>query len=115
MISSFARQVAEIESGKRDNVLRTGDLTARRDFSHVDDVNDAYVRLAENGKAGEAYNPIPDVCAPSTSLKSSARTKNSPAILAGNPNVTSTLCSTKCWSIGEIQHGLTNDIAMNSL
>lgn len=59
VISSFARQVAEIESGKRDNVLRTGNLTARRDFSHVDDVIDAYVRLAENGKAGEAYN----VCA----------------------------------------------------
>ena len=59
VISSFARQVAEIESGQRDNVLRTGDLTARRDFSHVDDVIDAYVRLAENGKAGEAYNVIP--------------------------------------------------------
>jgi GDP-4-dehydro-6-deoxy-D-mannose reductase len=59
VISSFARQVVEIENGQRDNVLRTGDLTARRDFSHVDDVIDAYVRLAENGKAGEAYN----VCA----------------------------------------------------
>ncbi len=59
VISSFARQVVEIESGTRDNVLRTGDLTARRDFSHVDDVIDAYIRLADQGKAGEAYN----VCA----------------------------------------------------
>ncbi len=59
VISSFARQVVEIESGQRDNVLRTGDLTARRDFSHVDDVIDAYIRLAKDGIAGEAYN----VCA----------------------------------------------------
>jgi len=59
VISSFARQIVEIENGQRDNVLRTGDLTARRDFSHVDDVIDAYVRLAEKGKSGEAYN----VCA----------------------------------------------------
>ncbi len=59
VISSFARQIVEIESGQRDNVLRTGDLTARRDFSHVDDVIDAYIRLADKGKAGEAYN----VCA----------------------------------------------------
>jgi GDP-D-mannose dehydratase len=56
VISSFARQIAEIEKGERDNVLRTGNLTARRDFSHVDDVIDAYVKLAENGKPGEAYN-----------------------------------------------------------
>lgn len=59
VISSFARQVVEIESGKRDNILRTGDLTARRDFSHVDDVIDAYIRLAKDGIAGDAYN----VCA----------------------------------------------------
>jgi GDP-4-dehydro-6-deoxy-D-mannose reductase len=56
VISNFAKQVAEIEAGRREPVIEVGDLSARRDFLHVDDVIDVYLLLAERGSAGEAYN-----------------------------------------------------------
>ena len=56
VLSSFARQIAEIESGKRDPVLKVGDLSPERDFSHVQDVVQAYVLATEKGKPGAAYN-----------------------------------------------------------
>jgi GDP-4-dehydro-6-deoxy-D-mannose reductase len=37
-------------------VLRTGNLTVRRDFLHVDDVVRAYLAAALRGRTGEAYN-----------------------------------------------------------
>ena len=37
-------------------VVPVGDLTAVRDFLHVDDVADAYALLVARGKAGEVYN-----------------------------------------------------------
>ena len=53
--SSIARQVAQAE---RDGggVVRTGDLTPRRDFTDVRDVVRAYRLLVERGAPGEAYN-----------------------------------------------------------
>jgi GDP-4-dehydro-6-deoxy-D-mannose reductase len=36
--------------------VRVGDLTAVRDFLHVDDVADAYALLLARGKPGEVYN-----------------------------------------------------------
>lgn len=56
VLSSFARQVALIEAGKLEPVLRVGNLDARRDFSHVADVMAAYETLALHGAPGEAYN-----------------------------------------------------------
>lgn len=56
VLSSFARQLAEIEAGKRDTILRVGNLAAARDFTHVADVVRAYTLLAEHGRPGEAYN-----------------------------------------------------------
>ncbi|GMW00586.1 MAG: UDP-glucose 4-epimerase GalE [Candidatus Hydrogenedentota bacterium] len=56
VLSDFARQIATIEAGKADPVVRVGDLSARRDFLHVDDVVRAYALLAEKGEPGEAYN-----------------------------------------------------------
>ena len=54
--SSFARQIAEIEAGRREAVIRVGNLDAVRDFLHVDDVIGAYVRLlGPRGPAGP-YN-----------------------------------------------------------
>lgn len=53
---SFARQVAEIEAGLRDPVIRVGNLEAERDFSDVRDVVRAYYLVTTKGEAGEVYN-----------------------------------------------------------
>jgi GDP-4-dehydro-6-deoxy-D-mannose reductase len=54
--SSFARQLAEIEAGRREPVLEVGNLDAVRDFTDVRDVVRAYWALLERGRAGEVYN-----------------------------------------------------------
>ena len=54
--SSFARQIAEIESGLRAPVLSVGNLEAVRDYTDVRDVVRAYWALLDAGRAGEAYN-----------------------------------------------------------
>jgi len=56
VLSTFARQVAEIEAGQAEPVVHVGNLDAERDFSHVDDVIDAYVLLADHANPGESYN-----------------------------------------------------------
>ncbi|MBI2941311.1 MAG: GDP-mannose 4,6-dehydratase [Chloroflexi bacterium] len=55
-IPSFARQLAEIERGKRPPVLSVGNLEASRDFTDVRDIVRAYWLLLANGLAGEVYN-----------------------------------------------------------
>ena len=54
--SAFAAQIAEIESGKREPVLRVGSLEAVRDFTDVRDAVHAYRLLAEQGEPGAVYN-----------------------------------------------------------
>ena len=54
--SSFARQIAEIEAGRRPAVLEVGNLEAVRDFTDVRDVVRAYWMLLDKGQGGEAYN-----------------------------------------------------------
>lgn len=56
VLSSFSKQIAEMEAGLRAPVMRVGNLEAIRDFSHVRDVVRAYRLLLEQGRAGEAYN-----------------------------------------------------------
>jgi GDP-4-dehydro-6-deoxy-D-mannose reductase len=56
VLPGFARQVARIEAGLTEPILRVGNLTAARDFSHVRDVARAYELLALKGQDGEAYN-----------------------------------------------------------
>jgi GDP-4-dehydro-6-deoxy-D-mannose reductase len=53
---SFARQLVAIARGDRPAVVDVGDLTPLRDFSHVEDVVDAYLLLVEQGVSGEVYN-----------------------------------------------------------
>jgi GDP-4-dehydro-6-deoxy-D-mannose reductase len=55
-VPSFARQIARIELGLDEPVIRVGNLDARRDFTDVRDVAEAYCRLMEHAVAGEAYN-----------------------------------------------------------
>ncbi|HXI17364.1 MAG TPA: GDP-mannose 4,6-dehydratase [Chloroflexota bacterium] len=54
--SRFARQIAEIEAGKKEAVLTVGNLTAVRDFTDVRDVVQAYFLAATKGQPGEVYN-----------------------------------------------------------
>ena len=57
VISSFARQLVEIEkSGEKRGELVTGDLSIVRDFTDVRDVARAYDMLLKRGKSGEIYN-----------------------------------------------------------
>lgn len=56
VVSDFCRQVAEIEKGMREPVMYVGNLKARRDFTDVRDVVEAYRLLAEYGRSGETYN-----------------------------------------------------------
>jgi GDP-4-dehydro-6-deoxy-D-mannose reductase len=54
--SSFARQIADIQAGRREPRIVVGNLDAVRDFSDVRDVVGAYALLVERGAPGEVYN-----------------------------------------------------------
>lgn len=54
--SGFARQVARIEAGLQEPVLRVGNLDAVRDFTDVRDIVRAYHLALERGEPGEVYN-----------------------------------------------------------
>ena len=56
VVPDFCKQVAEIEKGKKEPVIYTGNLSAKRDFTDVRDVVRAYCLLMEKGRAGETYN-----------------------------------------------------------
>jgi len=55
-LPAFAAQLAAIARGEQEAVLKVGNLSARRDFVHVDDGAAAYRLLAAAGRAGEIYN-----------------------------------------------------------
>jgi GDP-4-dehydro-6-deoxy-D-mannose reductase len=54
--SGFARQIAEIELGRRPPRMVVGNLDAVRDFSDVRDIVHAYRLAASRGTVGAAYN-----------------------------------------------------------
>lgn len=56
VVADFCKQVAEIEAGKQEPVIRVGNLSAVRNFTDVRDVVKAYVLLVEKGMTGETYN-----------------------------------------------------------
>ena len=56
VISDFCRQTAQIESGKKEAIIKTGNLDVRRDFTDVRDVVRAYALLVQKGEKGETYN-----------------------------------------------------------
>lgn len=56
VVASFAKQIAEIEKGKRKPILSVGNLEAKRDFTNVKDMVRAYSLAIEKGKVGQAYN-----------------------------------------------------------
>lgn len=54
--SSFAHQIARIEAGLQEPVLRVGNLSAERDFTDVRDMVRAYRLAVERGAPGAVYN-----------------------------------------------------------
>lgn len=54
--SNFAKQIAEIEAGKREPVIEVGNLEAIRDFTDVRDIVEAYWEATEKCEPGEVYN-----------------------------------------------------------
>jgi len=56
VVSSFCKQVADIEAGFCSPTIKVGNLSARRDFTDVRDIVRAYGLLMKKGKSGETYN-----------------------------------------------------------
>jgi GDP-4-dehydro-6-deoxy-D-mannose reductase len=54
--SAFAQQIARIEAGYAEPVLRVGNLAAQRDFVDVRDAVGAYWLAAQRGQPGDVYN-----------------------------------------------------------
>ena len=56
VVSDFCKQAVEIECGLHEPVIRTGNLSSKRDFTDVRDVVRAYGALMECGTSGMVYN-----------------------------------------------------------
>ncbi len=54
--SYLAKEIALIEKGKKKPVIPVGNLEAKRDYTDVRDITQAYLLLVEKGEPGEAYN-----------------------------------------------------------
>lgn len=60
--SDFAKQIADIEKGKKAPILYVGNLEAKRDFTDVRDMVRAYVLALEKCEPGEVYNIASGSC-----------------------------------------------------
>ena len=56
VVPDFCKQVAEIEKGNHEPIIKVGNLSAKRDFTDVRDVVRAYCLLMLKGSPGETYN-----------------------------------------------------------
>lgn len=56
VVPAFARQIARIEAGLQEPVVRVGNLEVARDFTDVRDIVRAYYMAAVAGEPGEVYN-----------------------------------------------------------
>ena len=56
VIPAWAQQIAAIEAGSAEPVLRVGNLEVTRDLTDVRDVAEGYCALLERGRSGAAYN-----------------------------------------------------------
>ncbi len=54
--SNFARQIAEIEIGKKEPTIEVGNLDSHRDWTDVRDMVKGYLLSVEKGEPGEVYN-----------------------------------------------------------
>ncbi|HVF69363.1 MAG TPA: GDP-mannose 4,6-dehydratase [Xanthomonadales bacterium] len=56
VVPAFSGQIAKIEKGKQEPILKVGNLLAKRDFTDVRDIVKGYLMLMEKGVSGEVYN-----------------------------------------------------------
>lgn len=56
LLPTLVRQLAQIEAGQREPVIRLGNLGSVRDFTDVRDVVRAYPALLRQGESGDVYN-----------------------------------------------------------
>lgn len=56
VVSDFASQISEIELGKKEPVIKVGNLEASRDFTDVRDIVDSYCLIIENETKSGIYN-----------------------------------------------------------
>jgi GDP-4-dehydro-6-deoxy-D-mannose reductase len=56
VVPAFAQQIAGIEAGRAEPVLRVGNLDVTRDLSDVRDIVQGYCALLERGSTGAVYN-----------------------------------------------------------
>jgi GDP-4-dehydro-6-deoxy-D-mannose reductase len=56
VVPDFCQQIARIEAGLQEPVMRVGNLSARRDFSDVRDIVRGYYLALAKGKPGRVYN-----------------------------------------------------------
>jgi len=54
--SNFAKQIAEIEKGLKEPIIKVGNLEAKRDFTDVRDMVRAYWFAVQKGESGDVYN-----------------------------------------------------------
>jgi GDP-4-dehydro-6-deoxy-D-mannose reductase len=54
--SNFAKQIAQIEKGKKKPALMVGNLEAKRDFTDVRDIVRGYLLAVQKGEPGQVYN-----------------------------------------------------------
>jgi len=54
--STFAKQIAEIEKGKKEPIVKVGNLQAQRDYTDVRDMVRAYWLATEKCEPGKPYN-----------------------------------------------------------
>lgn len=55
-LSSFAKQIADIEKGLTKNTILVGNLNVKRDYTDVRDAMKAYHKIASKAKSGTVYN-----------------------------------------------------------
>jgi GDP-4-dehydro-6-deoxy-D-mannose reductase len=56
VLPNFCKQVAEIEKSGKAGIIKVGNLSAKRDFSHVKDIVRAYRMIIESDDCSQIYN-----------------------------------------------------------
>lgn len=56
VVPDFCEQIVDIESGKKEPIIKVGNLSAFRDFTDVRDIVKGYVEVLKHGKRNSVYN-----------------------------------------------------------